>query len=151
MSKVHGSKKLGALMQNWHSSMGDPIYGVGSHFFGGHPVELEQAERALDAFESIHARRKAIKLPLAAVRELNVIIFDLKARIRTAAAVPNPGKKRPQGARDNPTRKPIDHKFAGQLLSADRQLGVAYIKGTVTKGTARDLLAGKRKKSRSAR
>jgi hypothetical protein len=52
-------------------------------------------------------------------------------------------------ARPNPKRSPIDHKFAGSLFSAgQRSTALAYLRGTITKGTARELAAGKKAKRR---
>lgn len=47
----------------------------------------------------------------------------------------------------NPSRKPIDHKFAGALFSAGQsKTALAYLRGTITKSTARELAAGKRRR-----
>lgn len=51
--------------------------------------------------------------------------------------------------RDNPSRKPVDHKFAGQLFSAgEPKTALAYLRGNLTKTTARELVAGKQAKRR---
>lgn len=46
---------LGLAMQNWHSSMGDPIYAVGSYYFAG-MVYPDRAivENAITSFERMH-------------------------------------------------------------------------------------------------
>lgn len=47
----------------------------------------------------------------------------------------------------NPSRKPIDHKFAGALFSAGHsKTALAYLRGTLTKSTARELAAGKKRR-----
>lgn len=47
----------------------------------------------------------------------------------------------------NPDRKPIDHKFAGALFSAGHsKTALAYLRGTLTKSTARELAAGKKRR-----
>lgn len=52
-------------------------------------------------------------------------------------------------ARENPSRGPIDHKFAGSLFSAGQpKIALAYLRGTMAKGTARELVAAKLKKAR---
>jgi hypothetical protein len=52
-------------------------------------------------------------------------------------------------ARENPSRGPIDHKFAGSLFSAgEPKVALAYLRGTMAKGTARELVAAKLKKAR---
>ena len=45
---MKGSKALGAAMALWHSSMGDPIYAAGSHFYAGMPVKISVAQDALE-------------------------------------------------------------------------------------------------------
>ena len=51
-------------------------------------------------------------------------------------------------ARPNPKRAP-DHKFAGSLFSAgEPKVALAYLRGTLAKGTARELVAAKIKKAR---
>lgn len=48
---------------------------------------------------------------------------------------------------ENPSRKPIDHKFAGALFSAGHsKTALAYLRGTLTKSTARELAAGKKRR-----
>lgn len=48
---------------------------------------------------------------------------------------------------ENPSRKPIDHKFAGALFSAGQsKTALAYLRGTLTKSTARELAAGKKRR-----
>ena len=55
-------------------------------------------------------------------------------------------------ARPNPKRAPIDHKFAGSLFSAgEPKVALAYLRGTMAKGTARELVAAKLKKARPMR
>ena len=50
-------------------------------------------------------------------------------------------------ALENPARKPIDHKFAGALFSAGHsKTALAYLRGTLTKSTARELAAGKKRR-----
>jgi len=52
-------------------------------------------------------------------------------------------------ARPNPKRAPIDHEFAGSLFSAgEPKVALAYLRGTMAKGTARELVAAKLKKAR---
>lgn len=48
---------LGLRMQSWHSSMGDPIYAVGSYYFAGHiHPEKETVEAAIDNLNAILSR-----------------------------------------------------------------------------------------------
>lgn len=48
---------------------------------------------------------------------------------------------------ENPSRKAIDHKFAGALFSAGHsKTALAYLRGTLTKSTARELAAGKKRR-----
>jgi len=48
---------------------------------------------------------------------------------------------------ENPSRGPIDHKFAGALFSAGHpKTALAYLRGTLTKSTARELAAGKKRR-----
>lgn len=48
---------------------------------------------------------------------------------------------------ENPSRKPIDHKFAGELFSSGHsKTALAYLRGTLTKSTARELVAGKKRR-----
>lgn len=48
---------------------------------------------------------------------------------------------------ENPSRGPIDHKFAGSLFSAGHpKTALAYLRGTLTKSTARELAAGKKRR-----
>lgn len=44
---VKGSRSLGLDLQQWHASMSDPVYGVGSFFYAGQAVPIERAEAAL--------------------------------------------------------------------------------------------------------
>lgn len=47
-------KRLGEMMQHWHSGQGDPIYAVGSYYYSGKPYpDPVVVERALDWFESV--------------------------------------------------------------------------------------------------
>lgn len=55
---VKGTKALGARLQQWHSSMGDPIYAVGSSFYAGRTVSLNTARAAMS---NLVAARKAAK------------------------------------------------------------------------------------------
>jgi len=48
---------------------------------------------------------------------------------------------------ENPSRKAIDHKFAGALFSAGHsKTALAYLRGTLTKSTARELAMAKPRK-----
>jgi len=48
---------------------------------------------------------------------------------------------------ENPSRRAIDHKFAGALFSAGHpKTALAYLRGTLTKSTARELAAGKKRR-----
>ncbi len=44
---IHGSKAIAEAMGGWHSSGGDSIYAVSSHWDGGHPVARTSVEGAL--------------------------------------------------------------------------------------------------------
>jgi len=62
-------------------------------------------------------------------------------RIEAEIAKPKRGKV------ENPSRKAIDHKFAGALFSAGHsKTALAYLRGTLTKSTARELAAGKKRR-----
>ena len=48
----------------------------------------------------------------------------------------------------NPAPKNIDHKFAGSLFSVDPTLAMGYLRGSMSKGTARDLAKAKLSKAK---
>ena len=53
-------RSLGLKMHNWHSSMGDPLYAVGSYFVGGDDYpDRDVVVRALDEVESLMRREKS--------------------------------------------------------------------------------------------
>ena len=51
----------------------------------------------------------------------------------------------------NPAPKNIDHKFAGSLFSVDPTLAMGYLRGSMSKGTARDLAKAKLAKAKAKR
>jgi hypothetical protein len=53
MGKMITTKKLGELLQHWHGSASDPIYGVGSLLFAGKPVDEEQVKKARDRIRAL--------------------------------------------------------------------------------------------------
>jgi hypothetical protein len=53
--------------------------------------------------------------------------------------------------RSNPAPKNIDHKFAGSLFSVDPTLAMGYLRGSMSKGTARDLAKAKLLKAKAKR
>jgi hypothetical protein len=55
------------------------------------------------------------------------------------------------GPRSNPAPKNIDHKFAGSLFSVDPTLAMGYLRGSMSKGTARDLAKAKLSKAKAKR
>jgi hypothetical protein len=55
------------------------------------------------------------------------------------------------GPRPNPAPKNIDHKFAGSLFSVDPTLAMGYLRGSMSKGTARDLAKAKLAKAKAKR
>jgi hypothetical protein len=57
---VRGSKSVGAELQQWHFSMGDPIYQVGSHWYAGKPVPCAVAEKALREVQKLHRERSTL-------------------------------------------------------------------------------------------
>lgn len=77
---IHGSRALGAAMHHWHSSQGDPIYGVGSMFYAGKGADEEQVERAITEFERLY--RDRARYGWGAATELRKIISALKYALR---------------------------------------------------------------------
>jgi hypothetical protein len=67
---------------------------------------------------------------------------------RLTMANPMPRKRSSAAMRyENPSRRPVDHKFAGSLFSAGHpKIALAYLGGSLTKTTARDLAASKKRK-----
>lgn len=44
---VRGSRALGAKLTQWHYGASDPVYAVGSNFYGGHTASMADAKGAL--------------------------------------------------------------------------------------------------------
>jgi hypothetical protein len=57
---VRGSKAVGAELQQWHFSIGDPLYAVGSHWYAGRPIPCEVAEKALREVEKLYRARATL-------------------------------------------------------------------------------------------
>lgn len=73
--------------------------------------------------------------------------LDAKAWMRHVGQPVRSTPARSPYAYMNPSRKPIDHKFAGALFSAGHsKTALAYLRGTLTKSTARELAAGKKRR-----
>lgn len=90
------------------------------------------------------AKRGAIATAAAAKRGAKRAAPHLARGARAAAA-----RFDAYAARPNPKRAPIDHKFAGSLFSAgQRSTALAYLRGSLTKGTARELAAAKVRKAK---
>jgi len=49
--EVVGSPDVGYQMHQWHGSMWDPVYGVGSCFVAHAPTTAEQVQLAIDGME----------------------------------------------------------------------------------------------------
>jgi len=90
--KIRGTRKLGLRMQDWHGSMGDPIYAVGSHWFAGRPVGCDVAERALSELERLRLNYMVLKgkrkvtregraLEASNRRSLEILIRALRTRL----------------------------------------------------------------------
>jgi hypothetical protein len=70
-----GLRSLGLKMHNWHSSMGDPIYAVGSYFVSGKDYpDRDVVVRALDRIERLMLHEKS----RANLRELRSIHAGLR-------------------------------------------------------------------------
>jgi hypothetical protein len=93
MSKVKGTNALGELLSHWHSSMGDPIYAVGSSFIAGHSVDYEVAMAALRNIEQdiLRAKDKAVREKYGwtkkDIAELKEIERQLTTRMNAAKGV----------------------------------------------------------------
>jgi hypothetical protein len=44
---VRGSRALGEKLTQWHYGASDPVYAVGSNFYGGHTASMADAKGAL--------------------------------------------------------------------------------------------------------
>lgn len=49
--RFNQEKLLGEMLQQWHSSGGDPIYAVGSHLYAGHHPHINACFNALRNLE----------------------------------------------------------------------------------------------------
>lgn len=58
---LKGSRKVGAELQQWHGSMGDPIYQVGSHWYAGLPVSCDAAVHALKNLKTLRFAKLSTK------------------------------------------------------------------------------------------
>lgn len=56
--------------------------------------------------------------------------------------------RRAMSRRSNPSPKNIDHKFAGSLFSVDPTIAMGYLRGSMSKGTARALAKSKLSKAK---
>ena len=91
--KIQGSRNLGLNMHQWHSGM-DPVYGVGSLFFAGHPAEDEYVENALSILKQTRSRGSFSRKD---GRHLNAVIRELERLLKPAR-----GKE----PRENPAKLP---------------------------------------------
>jgi len=79
----------------------------------------------------------------------NPTLAQVRASVSRGASATAKHARSAYAARPNPKRAPIDHKFAGSLFSAgQRSTALAYLRGTVTKTTARELAAAKVRKAK---
>lgn len=85
-------QQVGILMLDWHSGQGDPIYAVGSFYFGGDPYPrldvMETAESRLDTLWHQTKSRSREK------RELGLVLNWLRWEIAQAKAVNNNRRRR---------------------------------------------------------
>lgn len=129
---IYGTKALGGRIQQWQGPGTPNANHVGLYFAGGHGAEPERVRGAAKELRYLY-RRLDLNTPQADMEHLSKVIRDLESLL----------------PRDNPKRAPIDHKFAGSLFSAgQRSTALAYLRGTITKGTARELAAAKVRKAR---
>lgn len=77
---VYGTKGLGLDLHQWHASMSDPIYALGSSWYVGRGVPLPVAEAAAENLERMAARG----------HKSGGLARKVRARIRAASRRSNP-------------------------------------------------------------
>jgi hypothetical protein len=77
--KVKGNRKIGAMLQEWHGDISDPIYAVGSHWYAGHAVSCDSAVRALKNLKLLRSTRLTVKEK----RSLGICISALQKVLRS--------------------------------------------------------------------
>ncbi len=90
-------QQVGILMLDWHSGQGDPVYAVGSFYFGGEPYPrldvMETAEVRLSNLWGLTKSRSRDK------RELGLVLNWLRWEIAQAKSVNNnPGRRGTRGS-----------------------------------------------------
>jgi len=80
------NRKVIEDISHWHSSMGDPIYAVGSSWFAGKPVPMDIVERAYGSFEDMHqeAEKNLHGWGPEEVKEIEGILKAMKDAMRRA-------------------------------------------------------------------
>lgn len=115
-------KKIGLAMQNWHSSMGDPIYAVGSYYFSDMEYpKREVVEEARDSIESMIPRADAgahgwTKKDAAELRRIKKYLDKVLAKGGAVGSDVRPGDDIDiyiTWAGGNPGGKPIKSWFSG--------------------------------------
>jgi hypothetical protein len=76
-TEISGGKRIGARLQQWHGSAGDPIYVVGSNWYAGRKVG---ASYVRDAMRGLQAQLNA-GAPEADAKDLRYLIAYLNHRL----------------------------------------------------------------------
>ncbi len=76
-NEISGGKRIGARLQQWHGSAGDPIYVVGSNWYAGRKVGRDYVR---DAMRGLQAQLNA-GAPEADAKDLRYLIAYLNHRL----------------------------------------------------------------------